>query len=819
MADFTARANNQQEQLMLKNYYTIAIRNLLKQKFFAGINLLGMTTGITACLFIALYIIDEFNYDRFHTNADRIYQVGLHKKIGMQDLRSVSTSPPLADAMLAEIPEVESALRLTTGGKPVIRYKEKVFTEDKVFITESNFFEFFSFRLISGNAKTVLTEANTVVLTEKVAYKYFGDENPLDKFIIIDDGIGEVTYKVTGVAADCPGHSHLKFNVLLSDGPDSYFNVNAWLNSGVFTYFLLRENKSAHDVEKKMEGLVVKYGAPAIRDFLGSTLDQIRSAGGVYSYYTTKITDIHLKSGSQDDIEPGGSLTYLYIFGGIGIFILMIACINFMNMSTAQSAGRAKEVGLRKMMGSARSLMIGQFLAESLLHSLVAVVLAVILCYFLLPAFNLFSGKQLSLSHLLDLKFIGGAALILLTAGLLAGSYPAFYLTSFSPAEALKGKVRSGLKSKGIRSTLVVFQFAISVFLIIFTSIVYTQIAFMRQQQMGMDRKNVLVIENAYRLGKNGDAFRHDLAQQAGVSKISLSANKFPVVNNSFLMRSAKSDVEHQVAGFHADFDFKEVLKMEMKEGRYFSKNFASDAKAVVINETAAREFGFDKSEGAEILHSPNAYIFLRFHVIGIIKDFSFESYRNKVRPFAIFLDPGPSGVLMVRYEGNPKTLIDNTSKLWNEYAGSNPLEYTFMDENFDRLYRSEERIGQVFSLFSGLAIFIACLGLFALAAFTAEQRTKEIGIRKVLGASVASLSMALTKEFIMLVVIAFIPAAFAAWWASSQWLRGFAYRVDINYLIFAGAGVSVISIACLTVGYQSVKAARANPVDSLRHE
>ena len=804
---------------MLKNYFTIAIRNIRKRKFFASINILGMTIGITACLLIALYIIDEFSYDRFHANADRIYQVGLHKKFGEQDVRSPSICPPLADAMMAEIPEVESTLRFHRWGKPVFRYGEKAFTEDKVIFTESNFFDFFSFKLISGNTKTALKEPNSMVLTETTARKYFGNENPLEKLILMGEGEDKVPYKITGVVADCPTNSHFSFDVLLSAaGPDNYFKVNAWLNSGVYTYFLLRENTSVSDVEKKFENIVTKYVAPEVQQFLGNSLDQFRKSGGVYSYYTTKITYIHLRSTSQVDIEPGGSMLYIYVFGGIGIFIVVIACINFMNMSTAQSTSRAKEVGLRKTLGSLRSQIIGQFLAESMLYSLVAVALAVVLCYLLLPAFNMLSGKELSMIDLLDVKFMLGVGLMLLIVGLLAGSYPAFYLTSFSPVEVLKGKVSAGFKSKGIRSTLVVFQFAISIFLIIVTSVVYTQINFMQQLQIGMDKKNVLVIETGQRLGKNGEAFRNALIQQAGISKVSFTVNKFPGVYSPGVMRYAGSGGDHFVGVYRADVDFQDVLKFEMKDGRYFSKDFPSDSTAVVINEAAAKEFGFDKTEGQEILHSPNG-TYVPAHVIGIMKDFNFESYRDNVRPLAIFPFPFSLGNLMVRYEGNAKTVLDNTAKLWKQYANSEPFEYSFMDENFDKLFRSEERMGQVLSVFSCLAIFIACLGLFALAAFTAEQRTKEIGIRKVMGASVRSISMTLTKEFIVLVVIAFIPAATIGWWVSSQWLSGFAYRVDINQFIFVGAGVSAIAIAWLTVGYQSIKAARANPVDSLRHE
>ncbi|MFM8911454.1 MAG: ABC transporter permease [Flammeovirgaceae bacterium] len=725
----------------------------------------------------------------------------------------------MADAMLAEIPEVESVLRLRSGGKPTIRFEENVFIEDNVIVAESNFFDFFSFKLISGNAQTVLKEPNTVVLTEKIAHKYFGEENPLDKLLIIDGGADKIAYKVAGVTADCPGNSHFQFNILLSTGKDDYFKYNAWLNTGVYTYFLLRENTSVSGVEKKLESIVAKYMAPEWKKFLGSSPDQKGQGGGFFRYYTTNITDIHLKSTSKDDIESGGSMMYIAVFGGIGIFILVIACINFMNIATAQSASRAKEVGLRKTLGSFRSQMIGQFLAESMVYSLVAVVLAVVFCFLLLPAFNTLSGKELSIIDSLNIEFVLSALFMLLTVGLLAGSYPAFYLTSFKPVDVLKGQFTAGLKSKGIRSTLVVFQFAISIFLIIVTTVIYTQINFMKERQMGMDKKNVFLIEDVYKLGNSGSAFRNSVAQQTGVLKTSFTAVKFPGTYMVTLMRSAHSDVEHVVSSYYTDYDSQDVLKFEMKDGRYFSKDFPSDSTAVVINETAAKAFGFDQAEGNEILYSPNAFVFVKRHVIGIMKDFNFDSYRTKVQPLAVFLDRSPSPILMVRYEGNAQTLIDKTAEIWKKYASSEPFAFSFMDENFDRVYRSEERIGKLLSVFSGLAIFIACLGLFALAAFTAEQRTKEIGIRKILGASVGSLSMMLTKEFIVLVVIAFIPSAVLSWWASSQWLNEFAYRVNINQFIFVGAGVSAIAIAWLTVGYQSIKAARANPVDSLRHE
>ncbi|MBS1558881.1 MAG: ABC transporter permease [Bacteroidetes bacterium] len=775
-----------------------------------------MTIGLTACMLIALYIINEFSYDQFHAHANRIYQVGLHGKIGGQDVRTTSTCAPMAAALVTDIPEIESSLRIDNFGRSTFRYGDKIFLEDKIFNVDSNFFHFFSFQLLAGNPSTVLKEPNSIVLTKKLAKKYFGNESPLEKILSI--GNDKKAYKVTGVAADCPGNSHFYFNALVSASSHSHLKSTEWLNNSLYTYFTLKPRTQVSDVEEKFENLITKYVGPEVQRFLGTSLQDFRKAGGAYGYFTTKITAIHLGSTSQGDLEPGGSMTYIYFFGGIGIFIVVIACINFMNMSTAQSAGRAKEVGLRKTLGSLRVQMIGQFLSEAMLYSLVAVGLAVVLCYLLLPSFNTLAGKDLSFHDLLNPVFTGGIIVLLLVVGLLAGSYPAFYLTSFNAVEVLKGKVRAGFKSKGIRSGLVVLQFAISIFLIIFTSVVYNQIQFMQEKKMGMDKKNVLVIHNMDKVGINKNGFRNSLAQQKGIVKLSFTNNYFPGVNNTTIVRSGHSEQDHIAGIYYADADQQEVLRFEMKEGRYFSRDFPADTTAVVINEAAAKEFGFASSAGEEVLYNNGDSLFHRYRVIGIVKDFNFETYRDKVRPLVVFL-VRTSRNLLVRYEGSPQDAVEQATKLWRQYASSEPIEYTFLDENFDKLFRSEQRMGQIFSLFSGLAIFIACLGLFALAAFTAEQRTKEIGIRKVMGASVSSLSMVLAKEFILLVVIAFVPAAAIGWWVASNWLGGFAYRTEINSLIFVVAGLAAVAIAWITVGYQSIKAARANPVDSLRYE
>lgn len=800
---------------MFENYIKVALRNILKHKFYSAINILGMTIGITACLMIALYIYDELSYDRFHEKAERIYQVGLHGKLGGQDIRTTSTCPPMAAALVADIPEVETATRLVPAfGQPAFKYGDKIFTEERVFYADSNFFEFFSFKLKAGDVRTALKEPNTVVLTEELAIKYFGDEPAIGKLIVI--GGDNRTYTVSGVAENTPSNSHFSFTALLSARSNEDLSTGIWLNNFMYTYFLLREQATPQQVESKFEAMVEKYIGPEIERFMGSTLKQMKESGGEYGYYTTKLTDIHLHSTSQGDIEPGGNIMYIYFFGGIGVFIILIACINFMNLSTARSAGRAKEVGLRKTLGSLRGQMIGQFLSESVIYSAVGVILALVATYFLLPAFNLLSGKEMGLGLFTQPLFIASMFVLILVVGFIAGSYPAFYLTSFSPVEVLKGKVRSGLKSKGIRSFLVIFQFALSIFLIIFTAVVYQQITFMQTKNLGIDKNNILILQSTGRLGNNREAFRNALTQQKEVIKSSYTNNSFPGVNSTTIFRTAGSEQDHIMGVYYADYDHQDVIKFELSHGRYFSKDFPSDSTSIIINEAAAREFGFENPVGEELIYNEGTIV--RLKIIGVVKNFNFESFKSEVRPLSIRLTPTANN-LLIRYQGSSSAVLANVEKLWKEYAANEPFEYNFLDQRFDELFRAEQRMGQIFTLFSGLAILIASLGLFALAAFTSEQRTKEIGIRKSMGASVFSLTVLLSREFTKLVLIAFVPACALGWYISDTWLEGFAYRVEIHPLIFVGSGVVAIFIAWLTVSYQSIKAARANPVSSLRYE
>ncbi len=799
---------------MLKSYFVVAIRNVLKHKFFAAINILGMTIGIAASLLIILYISDELSYDKFHKNADRIYQVGLHGKIGGQDIMTATTCPPLAAALVTDIPEVKFSTRLSGNGQMVFKVDKNSFTEDKTFYADSNFFEFFSFKLKEGDSKTALNQPNTIVLTERTEKKIFGKESGLGKLIVV--GSENKTYKVTGIAENPPSNSHFIFNVLISAVTSENLKSSIWLNNNLYTYLQVHENASIESVNKKYEALVDKYVGPEVEKFMGMSLKAMKDQGGIYGYFSTKLSDIHLNSAARDGIEPSGNIMYVYFFGGIGLFIIIIACINFMNLSTARSAGRAKEVGLRKTLGSLRSQMVRQFLAESTMYSFVAVVLALIACYFLLPAFNLLAGKELGMQLVGTPNFILGIIGVVIFVGIVAGSYPAFYLTSFSPVEVLKGKVKAGLKSKGVRSSLVVLQFGLSIFLIIFTIVVYQQIHYMQEKNIGIDKNNIISLYSLDRLGNNKQAFRNALIQQTGITKVSYTNNYFPGINNTTVFKSADSEQDHIMGLYFADYDHQDVMKFELKEGRFFSKDFPSDSLGIILNEAAAKEFGWKEAVNQEIIFNGNGS--QRLKVIGIVKDFNFESFKTNVRPLSIMLS-NDGRILMIRYEGNPKDAVATVQKLWKQFANNEPIEYSFLDDNFDELFRAEQRMGKVFTVFSGLAIFIACLGLFALAAFTSEQRTKEIGIRKAMGATTMGLTVLLSREFTQLVLIAFVPAAGVGWYVSDNWLKSFAYRIEISPFVLIISGLLAIIIAWITVSFQSIKAARSNPVNSLRYE
>ncbi|MBI1770512.1 MAG: ABC transporter permease [Bacteroidetes bacterium] len=809
---------------MLKNYFTVALRNLVKHKFFSLINIFGLTVGIASCLLIFIYVTDELSYDKFHDNAQNIYRVGLHGKIAGQEIFTTNSSLPVGPAMKNEIPGVESMTRvlpIARGSGILFKNEEKIFTEKDVCYADSNFFKFFSFKLIEGDRETLLKEPKSVVITQALAKKYFNG-SPLGKTLII--GNDKEAFKVTGVAEEAPSNSHLKYNAVLSYETllrDTTQGNNNWTSNGMYTYVQKNPLTKTEEINAKLEDLVEKYVGKELEKFLGVNFSEFRKQGGIYSYQIYPLLDSHLHPYAQDDVEPAGDIRYVYIFSGVGIFILLLACINFMNLSTEQSAGRAKEVGLRKTLGSLRSQLMGQFLSESFIFSLIAVVLAVAFCYMVLPYFNTLAGKQLTLAALTTPSFFVAAFILILVVGFLAGSYPAFYLTSFNVVEVVKGKIRAGMKSKGVRSTLVVFQFAISTLLIVATAVVYLQLTFMQDKDLGLDKNNVLIIHGTGRLDKNKMAFRNEVKNLAGVQSVSFTNNSFPGVNNTTVFREKGGKVDHLTGRYVADWDHLDVMKFKMSTGRFFSRDYKTDSSTAVINQAFAKEFGWSNPIGQEVLdfsdtNDPSKPEVVK--IIGVVKDFNFETLKDKVRPIIVRLAP-EGRELLVRYEGSSKQITESIEKLWRQNATGEPFEFTFMDEGFDKLFRAEQRLRDIFTVFSLLAISIACLGLFALAAFTTEQRTKEIGIRKAMGASVSGLTVYLSREFMILVLIAMIPAIGIGWYLANSWLADFPYRIALSPMIFIGSAFIAIAIAGLTVSYQSLKAASAKPVNSLRYE
>lgn len=802
---------------MLQNYFKVALRNILKHKFFSIINIVGLVIGMSCCLMIFVYVQDELSYDRFHQGYENIYRIGLHGRVSGQEIMTSNSSLPVGPAMKNEIPGIEESLRLrltTFGSGFAMRNEDKIFTEEKIFFADSNFFTFFSFPLLKGDPKQVLREPNSIVLTEELAAKYFGSGDPIGKTLVV--GNNKLAVKVTGVAALAPSNSHFHFRgvISLSTVEKDYFQ--GWGGNSWQTYVRKAPLTGVDEINTKLDGLVEKYMGKEIEEGFGISFTEFKKQGGIYSYFLYPVASSHL-AGLPDDMEPGSTMTQVYIFSGVGLFILIIACINFMNLSTARSASRAKEVGLRKTLGSQRGQMIGQFLSESFIYSLVALLLAIGLGYLVLPYFNSLAGKQLTLDVLTTPVFFGAAFSLLVIVGLLAGSYPAFYMTSFKVVEVMKGKVSAGMKSRDVRSSLVVFQFAVSTFLIIATVVVFQQLNFMQSKNLGLDKENVITVTGARRLGQNAGAFKTFVDALPGVVTTSYTNNSFPGVNNTNLVREKGNEVDRLLGLYNADWDHLKAMKIEVLEGRYFTRETKGDSLSAVINEAAVREFGFTAPLGKELTDFSGDKP-VHVTVIGVVKDFNFESLKDKVRPVMIrFSEIGRE--LTVRYEGDPAIVIKGIEKQWKEMATGEPFEYSFLDQEFDSLFRSEMRLRDIFTVFSLLAIVIACLGLFALAAFTTEQRTKEIGVRKAMGASVFSLTFLLSKEFTRLVIIALLPAVAGGWYVADWWLSSFSYRIGLSPFLFIGCALAAVVIAWLTVSYQSVRAASLDPVKSLRYE
>ena len=808
--------------LMLRNYFKIAWRNLARNKTFAAINIIGLAVGLATCLLIVFFVLHELSYDRYHTHAGRIYRMTTHGRVGGTEINAAGVGAPAASAMRRDYAGVEAATRLDEDGSYIVKRGSTSFKEGKVAFVDSNFFAIFSIPVIeSRNAKTLLTEPNTVVITATTARKYFGKQNPVDQTLTVGD---KGVFRVTGVCADVPSNTHFHYDFFCS--MRSTQPGDKWLNSGVHTYLVLRAGYSVDDLRAKSAEMVKRYIGPELPQFLGVTLPEYLRSGNRFGFQFQPITDIHLGSNLEGEHEPNGSIQYVYIFSAIAIFILLLACINFMNLSTAGAAGRAKEVGVRKVLGSRRGQLMGQFLTESVLLTFLALLLAVGLVAVLLPGFNQLAGKQVGLGVLTAGWMLPGIALACLLIGLLAGSYPAFVLSAFRPVSVLKGSgPLAGLRSGWLRNTLVTVQFVVSVAMIISTILVSQQLRFIQNKKVGFDKEQVLVLHDTYVLDSKMNAFRADLTRLSAVSRVT-SAGYLPAGASNSGMNGIQPDngaaqpETYRNKQYYIDEDYLPTLGIGLALGRNFSKAFPSDSAAVLINQAAARQFGWKNPIGHRLSTvgdgSPRDH--RTYTIVGVVKDFHFESMHQRIAPMVLFYGQDNYQMALRVQTDNIPALLKTIEQRWKAQTDS-PFAYSFLNERFNAIYQSEQRVAQLFSIFAGLAVVIACLGLFGLAAFTTQQRTKEIGVRKVLGASVASIVALLSKDFLKLVLVAIVIASPLAWWAMHRWLQDFAYKIDIAWWVFALAGLLAVGIALLTVSFQSIKAALMNPVKSLRSE
>ena len=795
---------------MLKNYLKIALRNINKHKGYSFINIAGLAVGMTCCILILLWVQDELSYDRYNENADRIYRITYAEEIGGAFDHYALPPFPAAPAFAAELPGISAYTRLWQRTS-LIKHADNNFDERNIFYVDKDFFKIFSHEFIEGNPATALENPGSIVLTRDMAKKIFGDKDALGETLNLStDG----DLRVTGVVENVPRNSHFHFNCLVSintiQGRRAEY-LDAWLVIVGWSYLLLEENADAKILEGKIAPVVEKY-----------TGEDARKYGTKMFYYLQPLTDIHLKSNLEGEIEGNGDIRYVMVFSLIALFILLIACINFMNLSTARSANRGKEVGLRKVLGAYKKRLVMQFLIESTGFAIVALILALNLIWFLLPAFNDLTGKEITMVSLLSWGVAFGLVGLVGFTGLAAGSYPAFYLSSFQPLETIRQKRQRGSGRSVLRNVLVILQFAISIVLIISTFIVLEQLNFMKNQKLGFKKEQVLAVRiRGDGIREQLEPFRNELKKNVNIQEVSYS-NGIPGSTETVLtvfQEGKPENVTHTFNYIFSDYDFLKTYEIELFQGRDFSHEFGADNEgAYLINETAVAKLGW----GEHTLEKKIGFSReVMRPIVGIVKDFHYRSLKEVIGPLAIFLRPNQGSYSSIRMNTEDiSSTLSYIEKTWNTFEKERSFDYFFVDENFDALYNSEERLSQIITFFSFIAIFVACLGLFGLASYTAEQSTKEIGIRKVLGASVGSIVFQLSQNFIKWVLVANVIAWPLTYFVlKNYWLPHFPFRISLSLLTFAAAGMMALCIAMLTVSFQSIKAAFANPVDSIRYE
>lgn len=810
---------------MFKNYVKIAWRGLKKQPFFTFLNTFGLAIGIAGGLLVSLHVRDELSFDRMFADAERIYRIDSDIKFGGAEIRASEAAAPMAAAMQNDFPQIETTLRFRDRGSLLIR-KNGVETntkELKVTFADSTFFDMFGIDLLVGDAKTALVRPNTLVMTKTAAAKHFGVSEALGQTMILNN---TDTYTVTGVIDDLPKNSFLRdHSVFMAMAGYADSRETNWGSSNYFTFIKLKPEADVADLQEPLQGMLDRYLLPWAQEFFpGMTAESFAASGNYVRYYTMALTDIHLYSDRQSEMSANSNIQNVYILMFVGLFLIVLASVNFMNLSTAHSLKRAKEVGVRKTLGSNKGDLVRQFLIESLLVSLISLLAALLLAVVTLPFFNALSGKTITIPF--SSPFFWVCVLIAtLLLGLFSGSYPAFFMSRFKPVKTLKGNGHSSVGGGDIRNVLVVFQFAISVFLIIATLVVFQQLRFIQGKDLGFSKDQVVIINDTYAAGKQVNTFKEEVVKLAQVQSATLS-DYMPTPssrsNSSYFKEGAMSQENAiQIQTWDVDHDYIPTLDMQLVSGRNFNRQFATDSSAVIINEATLPILGSTPEEALGMRISQDIELDRPqyFTIIGVVKNFHYESLRENIGALGLFMRRSTGNIAVKLKAGDFSNSLAAIERIWTQMAPGQPFSYRFMDESFNQTYESEQRLGKIFMVFTILSILIACLGLFGLAAFNAQKRTKEIGVRKVLGASVGQIAYRLTTDFLKMVVIAILISIPLGWLAMSKWLEDFSYRIQISWWVLVLSACIALGIAILTVSYQSIKAAIVNPVKSLRTE
>ena len=811
---------------MLRNYFKVAWRNLLKNKVFSFINIIGLATGLTCFILISLYVSDELSFDHYNEKAERIYRINSYIKLGGSELTLPVSSDPMGSTVKKDFPQVEEYVRFyNSNGAKSIKNGNEYINEPNVTHADSTLFRIFTLPAIYGDTKNALNDPNTVVITERAAKKYFGAVDVVGRSIQTNEN-GKTLYKVTAVIKDVPHNSHFNFDLFFSMDNVQYEYGN-FLSHNFQTYLLLKEGTNYKDVEKLFPKFIESYVLPQAKAVMQiNSMEEFEKAGSRLAYSLIPLLKIHLYSDLFPELGVNGDIKYVYIFSGVAILILLLACINFINLSTARSMKRSREVGIRKVLGTTKAKLIMQFLSESALTVIIALIIAIVIAWQVLPMFNDLSAKSLTPSMLFSNKMLLIMISLPFVVSLLAGSYPSLFLSSFNPVTVLKGKANAGSHKSSLRSGLVIFQFFASIFLIVATITVYRQLDYIQKRKIGFNKEQVLVVDGTGVLRTGTESFKNEVKNMRGVINgtysgflpVSASARSDNTYSKEAVLTSSSI---LNMQSWRVDEDYIPTLGMEIKSGRNFSRQFGTDSSAIIINESTASLLGYSDPIGKKMyaLVDNQTNEMRGYQIIGVVKNFNYESLRQRIGPLCFVLGNSSWSMSFRVKPENAEALIGQIGNKWKSLSTGTPFSYHFLDESFNNMYRAEQQVGRVAIAFAVLAVIIACLGLFGLTTYMAEQRTKEIGVRKVLGATVNNIVMMLSKDFLVLIVIATLVAFPFAWWAMNKWLEDFEYRVVVGWWIFAISGLLAILVALCTISFQAIKAALSNPVKSLRTE